>query len=197
MAQTPRFVSNHTAQSDERDGAPRAACFGRRQRVRRALILCCHFLRNLAFYRAGWRGRVCIRKDQFWVTANGNFLDHCVLEWCKLFADEKRGKHFWRKVITDQEVFLDGLLRTLKFTEAEFASYVDEMRTYRDKFVAHLDLDEVMQIPRLRLAQKGVSYLHDYILEHEDDGGFFPEVPPKASRFFSLYAGQGKEIYAK
>ncbi len=169
----------------------------RRQRVRRTLILCCHFLRNLAFYKAGWRGDVCIRKDQFWVTANGNFLDHCVLEWCKLFGDEKRGKHFWRKVITDQDVFLEGLLQTLEFTETEFASYIDDMRTYRDKFVAHLDLDEVMKIPRLRLARKSVSYLHDYILVHEDDGGFFPEAPPKAARFFSLYAGEGNEVSAE
>lgn len=160
------------------------------------LILCCHFLRNLAFYKAGWRRGVCIRKDQFWVTANGNFLDHCVLEWCKLFGDE-RGKHYWRKVIMDQGGFLDGLLKALKLTEAEFASYADEMRTYRDKFVAHLDLDEVMQIPRLRLARKSVSYLHDYVLSHEDDGGFFPEAPPKAARFYSLYEGEGQRVYAK
>lgn len=168
----------------------------RRQRVRRVLILCCHFLRNLAFYRAGWRNRAPVRTDQFWVTANGNFLDHCVLEWCKLFGDQ-RSKHHWRKVVTDQNRFFAGLLTTLALTEAQFEVYTNEMRTYRDKFVAHLDLDEVMQFPRLRLARKSVAYLHDYVLTHEDDGGFFPEAPLRAARFYLLYANEGKGVYAE
>ncbi len=64
----------------------------RRERLRQVKILCCHFLRNLAFYKAGWRKGELIFKDQFWVNANGNFIDVCVLEWCKLFGD-KRGQH--------------------------------------------------------------------------------------------------------
>lgn len=168
----------------------------RRKRVRRVLILCCHFLRNLAFYKSGWRGRTPLRREQFWVTTNGNFLDHCVLEWCKLFGDP-RSKHHWRKVVTDQAAFFADLLRTLKLTEAQFEAYIEEMRTYRDKFVAHLDLDETMHIPRLRLARRSVAYLHDYVLAHEDDGGFFPEAPPKAARFYSLYANEGKGVYAE
>jgi len=168
----------------------------RRKRVRRVLILCCHFLRNLAFYRAGWDGRAPVRTEQFWVTANGNFLDHCVLEWCKLFAD-RRGKHHWRKVVTDHDAFFAGLLEALKLTEAEFDGYIEEMRKYRDKFVAHLDLDEIMHIPRLRLARKTAAYLHDYVLVHEDDGDFFPEAPPKAARFYTVYANEGKGVYAE
>lgn len=158
--------------------------------------MCCHFLRNLAFYKSGWRGRAPLRTEQFWVNANGNFLDHCVLEWCKLFGDP-RGKHHWGKVVTDKDAFFAGLLKTMKLTEAQFVTYTGEMRTYRDKFVAHLDLDEVMQIPRLRLARKSVAYLHDYVLAHEDDGGFFPEAPPKASRYYTLYANEGKRVYAE
>lgn len=168
----------------------------RRQQVRRVLILCCHFLRNLAFYKAGRRNRALIRSEQFWVTANGNFLDHCVLEWCKLFGD-KRGRHHWRKVIIDHARFFAGLLATLKLTETQFELYIEEMRTYRDKFVAHLDLDEVMQIPKLTLARKSVTYLHGYVLAHEDDDCFFPESPAKAARFYTLYANEGKGIYAK
>ena len=99
----------------------------RRQLLRRVGILCCHFLRNLAFYMAGWRKGELIFKDQFWVNANGNFLDICVLEWCKLFVD-KRGKHHWRKVITDQASFYDGLLQAVNLTEAEFEAYIEIMR---------------------------------------------------------------------
>ncbi len=130
------------------------------------------------------------------MTANGNFLDHCVLEWCKLFGDP-RGKHHWRKVVTDQTAFFADLLGTLKLTETQFDAYIEEMRTYRDKFVAHLDFDETMHIPRLRLARRSVAYLHDYVLAHEDDSGFFPEAPPNAARFYTLYANEGKGVYAE
>ena len=112
-----------------------------RQRLRRVGTLCCHCLRNLAFYMAGWRDGALKIKGQFWVNANGNFLDIAVLEWCKLFADTS-GKHFWRKIISDSDGFWEGLLRELGLSEAQFDDYVTQMRTYRDKFVAHLDSEE-------------------------------------------------------
>lgn len=86
-----------------------------KEHVRRAAILCCHCLRNLAFYKAGWRDGEFIIKEpyQFWTNVNGNFMDICVLEWCKLFTDKKRGKHYWGKVITDGASFFDGLLKSL------------------------------------------------------------------------------------
>jgi hypothetical protein len=62
----------------------------RRYRVRRVFIVCNHFLRNLAFYRSGWRyyginEKPTLRRweNQFWVTTNGNFLDTCVHEFFK------------------------------------------------------------------------------------------------------------------
>lgn len=166
----------------------------RRQRLRRVGILCCHFLRNLAFYKAGWRKGDLIFKDQFWVNANGNFLDFCVLEWCKLFGD-KRGQQNWRKVITDQESFFSCLLRAVKLTETEFDAYIEEMKTYRDKFVAHLDSEEVMNVPKLQVARKSVSFLYNYLLAHEEDGCFH-DAPPKASRIYKQFAVQGRQVYS-
>jgi hypothetical protein len=166
----------------------------RRDRVRRALILCCHFLRNIAFYRVGWRGRECKRRDQFWVTVNGNFLDHAVLEWCKLFAD-KKGKLHWSKLISSPGRFEQGLLKRMRLTSAQLETYINEMRAYRDKFVAHLDAEPVMQIPRLRLARMSVAFLYDYILANEDDGRFFPECPPPARRFYLLHVNLGRAAY--
>ena len=163
--------------------------------MRKVVILCGHFLRNLAYYRAGWHRRTPRRTTQFWVTANGNFLDHCVLEWCKVFADV-RGKHHWRKVVTDQDAFFESLLAALRINPVEFDAYTEEMRMYRDKFVAHLDLGNVMYPPRLRLARRSVSYLYDYVLSHEDDGGFFPENPFRAGRFYLLLVNEGRGVYA-
>src|ERR1035437_6199957 len=112
----------------------------RSQHLRRVAILCCHCLSNLAFYKANGKSKL---KGQFWLGANGNFLDIAVLEWCKLFADT-RGKHFWRKAISADVSFQEGLLAELGLTETEFEDYVNQVRAYRDKFIAHLDSEEVM-----------------------------------------------------
>lgn len=166
----------------------------RRQRVRRVALLCCHFLRNLAFYKTGWDWKSIKRKDPFWVTVNGNFLDHCVLEFCKLFAD-KKGKHHWRKVVTDQGAFEAELLAELKMTAAELAAYVETMKAYRDKFIAHLDLDEIMHIPYLNTGRKAVSYLYDHLRDHEDDDDFLPDAMQTATDFYEAMADETDGVY--
>jgi hypothetical protein len=168
----------------------------RRKRLRRVGILCCHFLRNLAFYKAGWRKGKLIFNDQFWVNANGNFIDICVLEWCKLFGD-KRGQHSWKKVITNQDAFLKGLLLAVGKTQPEFDSYIEEMKTYRDKFVAHLDSEEVMNIPKLKIAKKSVLFLYSYLLANEDETNSFHDAPPKATCLYRQFYSQGRKVYSK
>lgn len=166
----------------------------RRQRLRNVAILCCHFLRNSAFYRSGWRNGRRVFREQFWVNANGNFLDIAVLEWCKLFADQK-SKHHWRKVVTDQDQFLNGLLATLEITEAELSSYGSEMRTYRDKFVAHLDEEPRANIPRLKVAKASVVYLYDHLLANEEENGCFHDAPASATAFYQRFEREGRRAY--
>ena len=47
----------------------------RKQRLRRVAILCCHCLRNLAFYKSGWKDGSLKIDGDFWINVNGNFLD--------------------------------------------------------------------------------------------------------------------------
>ena len=164
----------------------------RRERIRRVGILCCHCLRNLAFYMAGWRDGNFISKEpsQFWITVNGNFIEICVLEWCKLFG-LKDDEHYWEKVITDRASFFDGLMKLLEITNDEFEAYVKEMRSYRDKFIAHLDSENTMNIPVLLIAQQSASYLYHYLLAHEDEGNFFPDAPVRASSFYNRFLKEG------
>ncbi|MDO9531263.1 MAG: hypothetical protein Q7O12_03925 [Deltaproteobacteria bacterium] len=169
----------------------------RRDHIRRVGILCCHCLRNMSFYMAGWREGDFIFKEpsQFWINVNANFLDVCVLEWCKLFADKKNGKHYWGKVTTDEVAFIDGLLKALRITNDEFEVYVKEMRSYRDKFIAHLDLEERMHIPKLHVAHQSTAYLYDYLRSHEDKGGFFIDFPDTALSFYMRFLNEGKLVY--
>jgi hypothetical protein len=99
----------------------------RKDRLRRVVILCCHFGRNLAYYRVGQ-------------------------------SEQYQGQHHWRKIVTDGIVFKASLLNHLELDEANFQQYVDTMRTYRNKFVAHLDSDRTMNIPKLDVAKRAVWF---------------------------------------
>ena len=123
----------------------------KRDRLRCSALLCCHCVRNIAYYRAGWRDGVLLQDTDFWRNVTGNFLDIAVLEWCKLFADQK-AKHHWKRVVPEPDSFLASLLSHVGETEDSFDAYCTEMRTYRDKFLAHLDAERTIQIPRLNTA---------------------------------------------
>lgn len=166
----------------------------RKQYLRRVATLCLYCLRHMAYYRAGWHRGSLIIRTQFWVAVNGNFIDICVLEWCKLFGD-LRGKHYWEKAISDPKAFKAGLFQDLEMTEAEFSAYVLEMRTYRDKYVAHLDSVARFSIPKLDIAKKSVVYLYNYLLSREDQGGYFDDAPRDPPRFYQSALKEGLAVY--
>jgi hypothetical protein len=89
-----------------------------------------------------------------------NFIDICVLDWCKLFADRK-GKHHWRRVIDEPDRFEADLCTTLSITIAEFAKLITQVRRYRDSFVAHLDNERTMRLPTLELPKRSIAFLHE------------------------------------
>lgn len=120
----------------------------RTKRLRRAGILCCHFIRNYAYYKSGWKNGELKVNDQFWVAINGNFLDLCVLEWYKLFGNYK-DKHHWKKVMRHDQTFKPRMFETLDIKQTDLDKVHGSIKSYRDKFVAHLDSDEIMNIPRL------------------------------------------------
>lgn len=148
----------------------------------------------MAYYRSGWRGKSLILSSQFWVGVNGNFIDICVLEWCKLFGD-LGGKHFWKKGVSDPQAFIDGLLNKLGMRKDEFEGYIIEMKTYRDKYIAHWDLDEKAKVPKLDITKKSAIYLYNYLLDREDQGGYFNDAPRDASQFYKDALEEGKTIY--
>jgi hypothetical protein len=151
-------------------------------------------MRNLAFHRAAQDARQQWAGQQFWVTAHNNFLDTAVLEWCKVFGDLK-AKHAWRKSVTDEQAFMDALMERLRLTPGMFDDYIREMRTYRDRFLAHLDEDERMQIPNLVAATRSAQFLYQYLLDREDDCDAFPDAPRIAVAYFQGFVAEAHEVY--
>jgi len=148
----------------------------RKEQLRRVVILCCRFARNLAYYRVARSREYKHLFDpstpgaNFWRVANSNFIDVCVLEWCKLFAD-RSGKHYWPRIVSDPASFKAGLLCHLKLEEVAFRREIESMRCYRDKFLAHLDSDNTMNIPKLDAPKRAVWFYHAHIVTHEAQVG--------------------------
>ena len=154
----------------------------KRDRLRRVVLLCCHFARNLAYYRAWHKRPTNGNYSQILVTIDGNFLDMAVLEWCKLFGD-KKGNYYWGRVVSSQN-FEEEMLENLGVTTDQFADYIDEMRKYRDKFLAHLDDELVMNIPNMDQAKMPVEFYHDYLVCHETQAGDLAGLPTDLTVYY-------------
>lgn len=160
----------------------------REERLRRVLILCRDFTRNLGYVRgaqehpAGWKVVPLHPTVNFFRVAHNNALDMCVLDWCKLFGDDRAkprgwGEHYWEKVVRDRSKFESELLQYLDLGAADFEDYRVNMRAYRDKFVAHLDNERNGYISALDLAQRAVEFYYDYIVRNEAQPGDLAYLP--------------------
>lgn len=93
-------------------------------------------------------------------------------------------------------MFLAGLYVHAGLDEVAFEAYRLEVREYRDKFVAHLDELNEMQIPQLQPALDSVRYLYQYMLEHEDDVDAFNDAPRNANNLYQQHLREGREAHA-
>jgi hypothetical protein len=164
-------------------------------RLRRCLILCCHFARNLAYYRARRVGGDLARPgEDFWTSADGNFIDMAVMEWCKLLGDD-RALHGWRKIVSDPTAFERDMLASVGVTAEEFKVVISSMRRYRDKFLAHLDSDAVMLIPDLEVAQKAAWFYYRHIWANEIDPIPRGSAPSDLDMFYRERLAAGTAVY--
>ena len=166
-------------------------------RVRRVLLLCCHFTRNVAYYRTGWELGQVNGKGDFWITFNSNCFDIAMLKWCKLFVYEngRPGKHHWRQVIDKDKIFFKELLDNLGINETEFDSYArNEIKEYRDKFVAHLDDNVMMYLVNLDIACDSVFFLYNtvYALTQNRIG-----LPISMIKYYNVQCDLAANIYKK
>jgi len=166
----------------------------RRQQLRRVGLACCHCLRNLAYYRSWHEAGQPRRNEQFWVSANGAFLDITVLEWCKIFGDSK-GKHRWAAVVTDVDAFMPAMTEQLGIARGDFDTCRAAMVKYRDKFVAHLDDLQEMNVPVLAIAKDSTMFLYRYLREVEDDVNAFHDAPADIAEFYERFAIEAQGVY--
>lgn len=172
----------------------------REERVRRTFILCQVVARNLAYYRVGrnsgnnrFKGS---RDADFWTVLNSNFIDTCVLEWCKLFAD-KNAKHYWARIVRTSVKFKSELLQHLGLTEGQFDAEIESILRYRNKFVAHLDSDRVMQVPKLDVIKASASFYHDYLIKEALEEGTAPIINIELAELHERFEREAVSAYER
>lgn len=163
------------------------------QRQRRAIRLCVHSLRNLAYYRAWYEEGQPHATRNFWVNANGNFIEITLLEWCKVFGD-RRGAYNYKKCVDDPDAVHGLLLAAVGKSQQEWNDYVDVMRKYRDKFVAHWDEDvDGALLPEMDIAKDSLVFLIDHCAQKEGEDSFqWDDVPQPALLFYEQRLADGR-----
>jgi hypothetical protein len=164
------------------------------QRVRRAALLCCHLTRNLAYFKAGWGILEPKRGEDFWLTVLGNHIDVCVLEWSKLFGEDD-GKHHWKHIVDDEASFKARLMSTIGITQAQWQESWREIKVYRDKFIAHLDSDDTMNVPHMDIPFRMVNFFYKELKTCSTDPMAFADLPPTMSQYYHLCYSEGVNVY--
>lgn len=165
-----------------------------RQRIRNVALLCSHATRNIAYLRA--LHERAMAQGQFWKTVDGNFVDIAALEWCKLFVDGS-GKHHWQKVIdvTQHQAFLPAVFVHAGIDQQKFQDCFDRVKTYRDKFVAHLDNETVMNIPTMDIVLKSVEHLYSVI--RTSNPMWFNGLPPNMPAYYQQCEQEANDAWGE
>ncbi len=159
--------------------------------------MCCHFMRNLAYFRAAWHDEQLVyAPTEFNKTVSGNFIDICVLEWCKLFGEHKE-PHHWKNIVKNKSEFKSGLFTCLETDCNGFNVYWNIVRTYRDEFVAHLDSVETMQIPKMDWAYQSVLYYFEEIIEEYQTDSIYQGIPTDLELYYQSKLNEAKAIYER
>ena len=96
--------------------------------------------------------------------------------------------------MADETAFQHGLFQHLNCTEVQFESYKDGVKTYRDKFVAHLDNQNTAQIPSLNHAKDSTHYLFNYLINNEQIDNCFHDAPAIENYYNESFA-EAERVY--
>lgn len=103
------------------------------------------FLQHYTYYRSLRDAPYPINESDFWDEVSGAFLGSATLAWYNVFADCKSGVH-WSKLISNmpkevEEDFRDRIYKSTGLNEKSYKKVRDDIKTLRDKYVAHRDLN--------------------------------------------------------
>lgn len=135
----------------------------RERKLRRVALKCADFARQLSYHRALSDYREDFGSN-FWIYTYNNAIDLAVLDWFHLFGYHNDDLH-WKKVVDDVDAFREGLFAHIDTTENEWKSYREEIKNYRDKDVAHIEVRPVSHVPEMSTALCTAHYYYHHVLQ--------------------------------
>jgi hypothetical protein len=166
----------------------------RDERIRRVALLCCHLTRNLAYYHAQGELARPRREGQFWTTVYGNFIDTSVMEWCKLFGDDKE-LHHWKQIAGDVATFRQRLLEDVGISEEQWQDSWLEVKKYRDEFLAHLDSEWTMQIPNMTIPMRMVAFYYGQLRSYCSNPDAMHDLPKDMNGYYMRCRGEAADVF--
>jgi hypothetical protein len=111
------------------------------------------FVQHLAYFQ-GLKATVdrITNHKAFWTATVDGYLKLATIAWCKVFGSRKEDLH-WAKTPTGnipkqaKDDFRQRVLSHTGFTHEQWETYHTKMLTFRDKYVAHLDLNKPFNEP--------------------------------------------------
>lgn len=163
-------------------------------RARKAAFLCCHFERNFAYYSTFRRSRL-LREEGFWLTVHGNFVDVCVLEWCKLFGN-RNGKYHWQNIFSSPAQFRQELLTLHSIDDARLEMLWNEVKDYRDDFVAHLEDRESTPLPNMNIHHLLIEFYYRKLQATFPQLRYDDALPTDMDRYYRDCLTEAKQVLA-
>ena len=104
-------------------------------------------------------------KQTFWIMTVNLLADTAAIEWCKVFGSHDQDTH-WKQVLpkSRHDDVRQSLLKQVQLTEEQWKEYRDSIVNYRDKMVAHHDLNAtVAKYPHYDVAIVAANFMFDQV----------------------------------
>ena len=145
-------------------------------------IKCADFVRQLSLHRAfdGFQGKF---RQNFWILINNNSINMAVLDWCHLFGSHSDELH-WKKVVSNISEFRKNLYKHLETNETTWIVYRDNLKGYRDKNVAHIEILPLTNIPDMTFALNSVYFYYGSVIKELKKKNVYSKYPDNLTRYY-------------
>lgn len=151
-----------------------------------------YVVRNISYHRSLEKHNDSLEQN-YWIIIYNNFLDVAVLEWCKVFGSRNNATH-WSKNVIDQDAFREGLLARLQITQQEWEEYWEQIKGYRDKYVAHHEFSpKISQYPDFNYALVSCYFYYEILIKELRLLNVY-DYPDDLKEYYNNSLDQAKEL---
>jgi hypothetical protein len=122
-----------------------------------------------------------------------NTINMTMLSWSHLFGNHNDDLH-WKKIVDDVEIFRQRLLQSINMTDDEWRMYRKTIKDYRDKYIAHIEVKPVSQVPHLAPALLATTYYYSVVLEELSGYRDYSKWPNHLDEYYKKSLKQAKTI---